>query len=182
MAFIAIRNTYTADLANLWVSKKAFRTTDSFAIVMFVETDMPSGTAFEAHFQIVNPRVQAGNWSLPRSITSTVSAVGHSHSINVFGGGSQPHSHSGSTALDAHTHAVSANVPVHGATIDLVAGHPVPGPAFIVYWWSNPYSAIVAGLQGSETQVGFCFVRGLVVIGSDELFDNSQESWYRVTS
>jgi hypothetical protein len=51
---------------------------DPFAMVMFVETDLPTGTAFEVGFQIVNPRVQANNWFLPRNVASMASAVGHS--------------------------------------------------------------------------------------------------------
>jgi hypothetical protein len=181
MAFIAIRQIYTADTANLWASKKAFKAMDSFAMVMFVETDLPTGTAFEVRFQIVNPRVQANNWFLPRNVTSMASAVGHSHFLNVDGGGNPPHSHSGTTAPDGHTHTVSADVPVHGATLDLAAVHPIPSPAFIVWWVVPSYSAIVTAIQGTERLAGFFFVRGLVAVGSDELFDTSHESWYRVT-
>jgi hypothetical protein len=172
MAFIAIRQIYTADFGNLWVSKKAFTSAESFAIVMFVETDVSQGTAFEAHFQVVNPRVQAGNWFRPREIPHAVLGSSHSHFISGGGGG---------TGSDWHNHAGSVAVPVHGTTIDLVAGHPIPGPSFIVYWWANTYSALVASLQGSETQNGFFFVRGLLSVGSGDLFDNSDEAWYRVT-
>jgi len=178
VAFIAIRDAYTADFGNLWAKKKAFASTDSFAMVMVAETDVPAGTALEARFQLVNPRIQAGNWALPRSLPYSVSVNSHAHPFDAFG---SDHFHSGITYPDAHAHVGSVSVPVHGATVDLVAGLTVPGPSFAAWYYSDPYSGLVSGLQGSETLNGFFFFRGLLSVGPGDLFDNSIEAWYRVT-
>lgn len=190
MTSVAVRSVYTADAGNLWTAKKVFTPTDPFAIAMFVETDAPAGTAFDAHFQIVNPRVQAGNWARPVAVPGaqlSLSVESHGHTTppgtTTTAGGPAYHSHDVYPAIanvgGAHSHFGTLAVP--GVTVDRVAQLSVPGPAFVCYYLAGTYSAMVAGLQGSDVAGdGFFYVRGLVSIGGDDTFDHSGEFWYRV--